>query len=209
MWKTHDADAASFEKACKTFYNDKTRERLNLFFSSREAHFKGIHKVNGVDTAPMEALLDSIDMNELYQGSPTKLFHGDLQFDNVICTNKSQFYLIDWRQDFGGIDIGDTYYDLAKMYGGLLMSYKLMKDSFNFSCSSVSCSNIEFKHKRTKALKEFQHAYEKWIPLNGFCLNKVKKITALIFLNMAPLPQKKLGDLLFFKSKLMLNELLS
>ena len=209
MWKPHGAYSPSFEKACKIFYHNKTRERLNLFFSTRDAHFKGTHKVNGVDTAPIEGLLDSIDMNGLYQGSPTKLFHGDLQFDNVICTDDSQFYLIDWRQDFGGIDVGDIYYDLAKMYGGLLMSYKLMKDPFNFSCSPSSCSNIEFKHKRTKALKEFQYTYEKWIPLNGFCLNKVKNITALIFLNMAPLHQKELGDLLFFKSKLMLNELLS
>ena len=38
-------------------------------------------------------------------------------------------------------------------------------------------------------------------------LDKVKTITSLIFLNMAPLHEKEFGDLLFFKSKQMLQEL--
>ena len=39
----------------------------------------------------------------------------------------------------------------------------------------------------------------------GYDLEKIKKITSLIFLNMAPLHEKEFGDMLFFKSKVMLQ----
>ena len=38
-------------------------------------------------------------------------------------------------------------------------------------------------------------------------LDKVKLITALIFLNMSPLHEREFGDMLFFKSKQMLQEI--
>ena len=49
--------------------------------------------------------------------------------------------------------------------------------------------------------------YEAWLEAGGYDLKKVKLITSLIFLNMAPLHEKELGDLLFFKSKKMMEEL--
>jgi thiamine kinase-like enzyme len=138
---------------------------------------------------------------------PTKLFHGDLQFDNVIYGNDKKFYLIDWRQNFAGGDIGDVYYDLAKMYGGILMSYSSMKEKGWFSSWSCSYSGEEasFEHERSPALEKFQKFYEDWLVSNDFNLDKVKTLTALIFLNMAPLHEKEFGDLCFFKSKLMLS----
>ena len=113
---------------------------------------------------------------------------------------------MDWRQDFAGKDIGDVYYDLSKMYGGILMSYKLMKDSSNFSCY-VDNEMVTCDYKSESKLERFKLVYEKWIVDSGYNLNKVKTITSLIFLNMSPLPEKEFGDLLFFKSKQMLQEL--
>ena len=92
------------------------------------------------------------------------------------------------------------------MYGGILMSYKLMKDSSNFSCY-VDDEMVTYDYKFESKLNEFKLVYEKWIVDNGYNLNKVKNITSLIFLNMAPLHEKEFGDLLFFKSKQMLQEL--
>ena len=40
--------------------------------------------------------------------------------------------------------------------------------------------------------------YEEWLSQNGYDVNKVKLITNLIFLNMAPLHSKKFGDFLYF-----------
>ena len=137
---------------------------------------------------------------------PTKLFHGDLQFDNVIVGDNKKFYLLDWRQNFAGGNVGDVYYDLAKMYGGILMSYKLMANSNNFTCF-VDESFVNYEYEMESNLIKFKAPYEKWILQNGYDLNKVKQITSLIFLNMAPLHEKELGNLLFFKSKKMMQEL--
>ena len=36
---------------------------------------------------------------------------------------------IDWRESFGGSTKGgDVYYDLAKLYGGCIIPYNLMKE---------------------------------------------------------------------------------
>ena len=141
-------------------------------------------------------------------GLPTKLFHGDLQFDNVLFAKKKSFQLIDWRQDFAGGHIGDVYYDLAKMYGGILMSYKLMKDENNFHLNIENVPNeskITYSYKSTDNLKSFLDYYEGWITDNEYDLIKIKNITSLIFLNMSPLHDKNFGDLLFFISKEMLE----
>jgi thiamine kinase-like enzyme len=150
-------------------------------------------------------MLQDFKWNIICDGIATEVFHGDLQFDNVIYTPDREFYLLDWRQDFAGQIIGDVYYDLSKMYGGILMSYKLMKDSNNFSCY-VDDEMVTYDYKSESKLNEFKLVYEKWIIDNGYNLNKVKNITSLIFLNMAPLHEKEFGDLLFFKSKEMIQE---
>ena len=203
MWKPVSAD---IKEDCLKFYKDKTEDRLDKFLSDRDESYLGGHIVNGVETQTIESLLYNFDWDNLSDGIPTKLFHGDLQFDNVIYTEDRDFCLLDWRQDFAGKDIGDVYYDLSKMYGGILMSYKLMKDSSNFSCY-VDNEMVTYDYKSESKLERFKLVYEKWIVDNEYDLDKVKTITSLIFLNMAPLHEKEFGDLLFFKSKQMLQEL--
>jgi mannose-6-phosphate isomerase-like protein (cupin superfamily)/thiamine kinase-like enzyme len=204
MWEVLDEN---IYEGCVKFYKDKTMARLKMFLSSRAISYQGEHIVNKVATSPIGTLLDNFDWNKIYTGIPTKLFHGDLQFDNVIVTKDNDFCLIDWRQDFANIGIGDVYYDLAKMYGGILMSYKLMKDESNYSCSFENGKEATYSYKNSQKLNEFRPFYEKWISQNQYDLTKVKMITALIFLNMSPLHEKEFGDLLFFKSKQMLEAL--
>jgi hypothetical protein len=81
-----------------------------------------------------------------------------------------------------------------------------MKDSSNFFCY-VDNEMVTYDYKSESKLDQFKLVYEKWIVDSGYDLDKVKTITSLIFLNMAPLHQKEFGDLLFFKSKKMLQEL--
>jgi thiamine kinase-like enzyme len=203
MWKPVESDIKSI---CTEFYKNKTRNRLDKFLSERDKSYLNSHTINGRSVDTIESLLYDFDWKYICNGIATKLFHGDLQFDNVIYTPKNKFYLLDWRQDFAGQDIGDVYYDLAKMYGGILMSYKLMKDENNFSCY-VDKEMVSYNYKSEPKLDEFKSIYESWIIDNGYDLNKIKTITSLIFLNMAPLHEKEFGDLLFFKSKEMLQGL--
>ena len=191
---------------CIKFYKDKTHARLKSFLSHRENSYQQAHTINGVETPPIKELLNILEKEELYTGIATKLFHGDLQFDNIIYGDDKNFYLIDWREDFAGGEEGDVYYDLAKKYGGILMSYSDMSKQENFSCT---CSGQEafFQHSTEPSLEGFINFYEDWLKSNNFNVAKIKMLTALIFLNMAPLHEKEFGDLLFFKSKLMLNSI--
>ena len=132
LWKPINQKDDKIKELCNIFYKEKTLARLKKFLSSRDSWFREEHYVNGLKTRKIESLINDFDWDKLMFGLPTKLFHGDLQFDNVLFTKKKSFQLIDWRQDFAGGHIGDVYYDLAKMYGGILMSYKLMKDENNF-----------------------------------------------------------------------------
>ena len=91
------------------------------------------------------------------------------------------------------------------MYGGVLMSYSFMKDSKNFNCTNKN-NNVEFTYKTNSSLDSFKGFYEDWLKEKKYDLKKVKFLTALIYLNMAPLHEKVFGDLLFFKSKLLLQD---
>lgn len=205
LWKKIEVEN-SFKQSCKKFYYDKTIDRLKLFLDRRDESFAGNHTVNGLYTKSIHELLETFDWDNLYAGIPTKIFHGDLQFDNVVYGTDNKFYLLDWRQDFAGGNVGDVYYDLAKMYGGILMSYKLMKDTKNFSCF-VDNEIVNYQYETTNSLNQFKNDYEKWIINSSYDLNKVKSITSLIFLNMSSLHEETFGNLLFFKSKQMLQEI--
>ena len=73
-------------------------------------------------------------------------------------------------------------------------------DSSGFSdcLGSVNPSSpqIEIFHERTKALENFENYFIGWIRRNNFNFDKIQKITALIYLNMSPLHEERLGDLL-------------
>jgi NDP-sugar pyrophosphorylase family protein/mannose-6-phosphate isomerase-like protein (cupin superfamily) len=204
LWSQEDV---SLHEECDKFYRQKTLKRLNEYYSNRDYDFNMSYEINGTLCMKMDNIINNIDWKEFNNAIPTKLFHGDLQFDNIIkSVNDKGYTLIDWRTDFGGnVTYGDVYYDLAKLYGGICMSYKEMKDDNNIELQKNG-NVVKFTYNHPLTLVEFQTIYEKWLTKNGFDLDKIKKLTALIFLNMAPLHSQKFGDLLFFKANLLLNE---
>tara|TARA_Y100000310_G_C20694529_1_gene824606 strand:+ start:998 stop:2926 length:1929 start_codon:yes stop_codon:yes gene_type:complete len=208
VWGPATTDTQRFRNLCEKFYKEKTIERLGMFLEgTEEKDFIGEHIVNGRPTRPIMELMKEFDWEELTNGIPTSFFHGDLQFDNILYSDEEKYYLIDWRQDFGGaVDIGDVYYDLAKLYGGTLISYSYLKDSSNFSLK-MEGDIITYDYKRNTNLEAFRKYYERWLRDRGYDVEKIKKMTAMIFLNMAPLHEKELGYLLFFMFKKMMEEI--
>ena len=195
-----------FKLACKKFYYDKTQQRLKKFYDK-----KGIddtwNNINGLSIPPLKELMERIDWDHILDGVPTK-FHGDLQFDNILVTRDKvsdlqKFVLIDWRQDFGGlITVGDLYYDLSKMYGGVTISYKLIKEGkFTFDMSG---SSVYYNFSVNNDLVEAKEEYETFLKKNGYDLGKIKIIRALIFLNMSPLHHDPFDLMLYFMGKVML-----
>jgi len=148
------------------------------------------------------------DVYELLKKIPTDYlcnveaynFHGDFILDNIIKT-KNGFKLLDWRQDFGGlIDVGDIYYDLAKLYHNI---------HFNHGNVVKNLFHIEIKNKKTTVdlccnfnlisqLKDF----ETFIKQKNLDFNKVKLLAAIIWINMAPLHEHPLDLFLYYFGKL-------
>ena len=154
----------------------------------------------------MKTIIDKFDFTKFNKNSFYTKFHGDLHFDNMIYNeNEEKFFYIDWRDSFGdSIDSGDVYYDLSKMYGGLLIPYDLMKDE-NKIIYNEGLYSINFSYTISENLIKFKNVYENWILQNGYDLDLIKQITGLIYLNMSPLHDGKFGKMLWFKSIEMLE----
>lgn len=202
---------SQFVDACRRFYFDKTHERIKDFYD-KTGLIDTTHNINGVNIPPLSELLSHIDWDYLCQGVPTTI-HGDLQFDNILVTDekdnfKNQFVLLDWRQDFGGlIETGDLYYDLSKLYGGILISYALIKEGmFSFDMSG---KEVFYKYYIKNDLLEAKDTYEEFLRKNNFDFLKVRFITSLIFLNMAALHKSDFNYLLYFLGKKMLFSVLT
>ena len=155
---------------------------------------------------PMENYLKRVPWDKLGECRWTSRYHGDLQFDNVIYDGE-KFCLIDWRHDFGGNETwGDAYYDVAKLYGGTLINYSLMKSPKNISLTA-SKEEVDFFYNHNDTLIQFRPLLEEWIKC-WFDFEKVRLLTGLIWLNMSPLHEQPFSDMLFYKAKEMLANVL-
>jgi choline kinase/mannose-6-phosphate isomerase-like protein (cupin superfamily) len=189
-------------KSVDEFYKKKTLIRKDKFISKYgEGYYNNKFTINGINYDSMKDILNYVDYDLFYSNSTYNNFHGDLQFDNVIFNeDNGSFTYIDWRESFAGnTDEGDIYYDLSKLYGGLLMPYNLMKKEDLLKYEEGE-SLINFSYEEEKSLIDFKPYYEKWIHERGFDLKKIKLITALIYINMSPLHDEKFGKILWFKS---------
>ena len=117
---------------------------------------------------------------------------------------KDKFIFLDWRQDFAGFtDIGDIYYDLAKILHGLIVSHEIVtKNLFQISWRK----NINFDFNRKYILVECEGLFYSWLEEKGFNITKTKILTALIFLNIASLHHEPYNFLLYALGKTMLNQ---
>ena len=191
-----------------TFYGVKTGKRV-VKFTNRFGieYFTQKYNINNKNYDSLQSILPNIELSQFYDNPLYTLFHGDLQFDNIIYNSSSEkFTYIDWRESFGdSTEGGDIYYDLAKLYGGSIIPYNIMKDESHISLIEGS-TVINYSYPVSKNLNEFRKYYEKWIIENGFNLDKIKLITAIIFLNMSPLHDDKFGKMLWFKSIELLSD---
>ena len=120
LWK--EKNISNFNMLCKDFYIDKTKSRIIKYLDNKSDLTTTI---NGQEIPPALDLLGKIDVDWLCNGTPSQ-FHGDFILDNVIRTEDG-FCLIDWRQDFAGnLEVGDLYYDLAKLLHGMIVSHELV-----------------------------------------------------------------------------------
>lgn len=199
FWKSREV---RIENVCKKFYKKKTFERIEMY--KKKYNFKNdkITYINGIKVDKIENLLKRISWKSLYNGITSRI-HGDLQFDNILIKKNNKFKLIDYRDNFGGkIEYGDKYYDLAKLYGGMTLNYsEIKKKKFKFDEKDLKIKYSTPKIKR-KLIKIFFNFIKKK-KLNIF---KIRLLTSLIFLNMAPLHEYPFDKMLFAHGKINLQK---
>ena len=186
---------------------DKTLERVRQLYDTFEIA-DADETINGVRTPRLMDILNDIDWDWLSDGIPAR-FHGDLHFENVIYSHRSgKFTLLDWRQDFGGnLSTGDVYYDLAKIYHGLIMSHSVVRrNQFRVRRSEAG---VEFDFQRLPILVECEAVFKEFLGQQDFDEKKVTVMMYLVFLNIAPLHHHPYSLLLYYLGKAGLWETLT
>lgn len=207
FWQQRELNGDELEKfrqACMSFYRTKTLDRINLFYEKFGKKDEETY-INGVNYPKLSKILDSVDWDWIVDGVPSR-YHGDYHFENIVYDCETQqFKMLDWRQNFGKLtDVGDIYYDLSKLLHGLIVSHELIAtDSFDVKWED---NYIEFDLHRKQKLVECENYYYKWLSYNGYDVRKVSVLTALIFLNIAPLHHYPYVLLLYALGKKMLFE---
>lgn len=194
LWVKY-GESEDFKKITKKFYFDKTNDRLKTFFEDNNIIEKELI-INGTVVPPVIDMLKELDENWLCSDNYYQ-FHGDYILDNIIYKDKNDFILLDWRQDFGGdLKNGDIYYDLAKLNHNLLFNHDIVHKGLFFVKKtelSVKCDIL-----RSDILTNCREILHKWVINNKLDLKKVQVLTSIIWLNMAPLHDYKMGEFLYY-----------
>ena len=134
-------------------------------------------------------------------------FHGDFHNENILIDSNGDPILIDWRQNFGkgNLEIGDAYYDLAKFNHGLIVSHGMVHRDL-FSVDYSDSKNVTVDIHRPSILVDAEQDYYKWLNNNRFDIERVKILTALIYLNVAALHEFPYSMYLYYLGKRLLHK---
>jgi hypothetical protein len=198
FWKEERiVDPGEFKKICHAFYYDKTKKRVDQFLVANNLDDTE-HIINGEEIPSLTDLLQAVDFDYLSDGLQSR-FHGDFILDNIIKTDNA-YCLIDWRQDFGGhLESGDRYYDLAKLNHNLTINHRIVNQNL-FTVESDG-RVIRCEIMRPSILVECQNVFLDFAHSNGYDVRKIKILTAIIWLNMAPLHHHPFNIFLYYFGK--------
>lgn len=198
LWlNVKEVEDSEFKKICREFYETKTKQRIKRFLEENGIKDEA-QTINGDYVPSINDVLDMVDFDWLSQGEQRQ-FHGDFILDNIIKTENG-YCLLDWRQNFGGLlKTGDIYYDLAKLNHNLIVNHDVLNNNLftiNVNSTKVNC-DIMRKHE----LVASQELLFEFLLKEGFDPQKVKVLTALIWLNMSPLHHYPLNLFLYYFGK--------
>jgi NDP-sugar pyrophosphorylase family protein len=210
FWKQVDLtkeQSTEFKRTCLSFYKDKTLSRVNQYFNRFNSIDNEREIINGKKVPSINTILNQIDWDEMANGVPVN-FHGDLHTENILVTTTDlrpdacqlPFVLLDWRQDFGGnIHYGDLYYDLAKLLHGLIVSHEIINDNIYSFERNMNEINYDFLRKNINV--DCEYILEDYVTSKGYSFKKVRTLTALTFINIAPMHHYPYSSLLFYLGK--------
>jgi len=193
LWNT-TVQNIDFIYCCKRFYIDKTLNRLgNLKYLKDEKNI-----INGLKCSNIIDFIKNIQEDTISNDTFT-IFHGDFILDNIIKV-KDSYVLIDYRHEFDNqLFYGDIYYDLAKLRHNLIFNHSnILNNLFTIEYNN---DEVIVDLKCNYFLLQQLNDFDKFVIENNYDLNKIKKLTAIVWLNMSPLYDGKLSEFLFYFGK--------
>jgi len=198
----------NIDKDLTDFYVNKSVARINQISNILPYDFNNEYKLFHNELVNPQKVIDGIDWDTFTNNAAVGEIHGDLQFDNILFRPDQSFCLIDWRTSFGKQNLlGDIYYDLAKLLGGIRMNYSKIKSGDFFFCSDGNA--IEFSFPACTDSLALEAVLFEFAINNGYSVKKIENLTALIYLNMSPMHNRPFSDLLFFHSLRLLKKSIS
>jgi dTDP-glucose pyrophosphorylase len=190
------AGGEDFAAAVRRFYGDKTIARLQLYVDHRDgAEPESGLVINGIPT-PTVAEAVHRELDALVAAAVPSGFHGDLHEGNVIAGPEG-YRLIDWRDDFGGLrDRGDRLYDLAKLLHTLELPESVMS-ARTWKTTDDGSGGLLVTQPDSALRASARPAFWAWCETHDVDTRAVGMIDAIVFVNMAPLYDRELGDHLY------------
>jgi NDP-sugar pyrophosphorylase family protein len=197
-----------FRNNCTDMYKIKTYERIKKF---KDKEWDKIDYINGVPIKPIINILNEINWEEIISNAIPANFHGDLQPENIIITKDKKIVLIDWRESFGSdLKIGDFYYDLSKLYHGLIINGTIAKEKKFLVRLKQNRAEVSYLSKNN--LLEFNKILESFCKKYEIDYEKVKLLGILHYINIAEFyeeTEKEYSKFIFLLGKLLMSEILS
>lgn len=192
----------------RRFYVEKTRARLQQLYDLGYVE-DAPYAVNETPCKRAGELLEGIEQALCGGGAVFRNFHGDLHPDNIVVRNATDldFVLLDWRENFGGcLEVGDIYYDLAKLYHGFLVAHDAVKaGAFSVAIDGRQIEiDIPVRYRNLDCIA----ILEEWAATRGLSVHRLRCLTALVYLNIAPLHHYPYNQFLYFLGLRMLQRTL-
>lgn len=202
------ADNDVFQSDCFMMHQQKTYQRVSQLES---LDINKIKLINGIEVPSVQVLLSLVPWGKITHIAFPSLFHGDLQPENILVDANNNFSLIDWRESFGkSLEVGDAYYDLGKLYHGLLINGTIFKNNNFDIIKNENSTEISFLIKSN--LYELLLIFEKFCMANKLDWNIVKILGALQYINISVFYNKSnpaYSEFLFLFGKLLLTKYLA
>jgi len=198
----------NFISNCRLMYEQKTINRLTPLF---DTDLDRIDCINGIKVKPVQQLLKDIDWISIYDKAKPVRFHGDLQPENILYDReRHQFSVIDWRESFGSsMEFGDSYYDLSKLYHGLLINgTTIMQGHYDYNIIDESTAEISFMIKNN--LYNLKNIFKQFCQTNNFCWQNITLLAIVHYMSICNLyndfDNNRYGNFLFLYSKYLLSK---
>ena len=180
-------------------YATKTEQRLHMLLGEdpfwQELMDHPTIRINGKQLRNLPKLREFIHLKskEIVENASITIIHGDYCFSNILFDINSQILrMIDPRGSFGKKGIyGDPRYDVAKLRHSISELYDFVVADMFRIVASADHTTFDATLYSTEVTKRASESFDRLVEENGYVLEEIKFIEALLFLSMIPLHKDK------------------